>query len=70
MSNTIPLVIIIVVILGWQTARFHRARKDLAAAKNGVKDARKVLGVERAPFLIVSAIAILILWWWLKAHGA
>ena len=70
MSNAIPFVIIVVVILGWQTARFHHARKDLAAAKEGVKRARKVFGVERTPFLIIIAITALILWWWLKAHGA
>jgi hypothetical protein len=70
MSNIIPFVLIVILILGWQTARFHRARKDLAAAKDGVKAARRVLGVERVPFLIITAITVLILWWWLKAHGA
>lgn len=30
MSNAISFVITVVVILGWQTARFHRARKDAA----------------------------------------
>jgi hypothetical protein len=63
------LVIAIALILGWHGARFHRALKDLAGAKAGVGKARKILGIERTPFLIIGIIAFFMIWWWLNKHG-
>jgi hypothetical protein len=68
-TNAAALVIPIALFLGWQAARFHRALKDLAGAKDGVKKAKKILGIERKPFLLVAAIVSVLVWWWLHKHG-
>lgn len=67
--NAAAVIIPVALFLGVHGARFHRARKDVADAKAGVKKAQKVLGLERTPFLIIAGITFIIVWWWLRAHG-
>ena len=67
--NAAALIIPIAMFLGWHGARFHRALKDLAGAKDGVKKAQKILGIERTPFLIIAGITFVLVWWWIHKHG-
>lgn len=67
--NAAALLAAVALIAGWHGARFHRALKDLAGAKEGVDKARKVLGVERRPFLVIAGIVFILIWWWLHKHG-
>jgi hypothetical protein len=63
------LTIIIATLTGWYTARYRRARSDLAGAKDGVTKARQILSVERRLFLLVAAIVIITIWWWFDSHS-
>lgn len=63
------LAIIIATLTGWYSARYRRARSDLAGAKDGVTKARQILNVERRLFLLVAAIVVITVWWWLDAHS-
>jgi hypothetical protein len=62
-------VLVLAIAAGWYTARFLRARQDLAGAKAGVKIARRILGVERKAFLLVATIVFFVVWWWLASHS-
>jgi hypothetical protein len=61
--------LVLAIAAGWYTARFTRARRDLAGAKDGVKKARVILGVERRAFAIVATIVFFTVWWWLDSHS-
>jgi hypothetical protein len=62
-------VLVLAIAAGWYTARFTRARRDLAGAKAGVKVARRILGVERKAFAVVATIVFFVVWWWLDSHS-
>lgn len=62
-------VLVLAIAAGWFTARFTRARRDLAGAKEGVKKARQILGVERKAFAVVAVIVFFTVWWWLASHS-
>jgi hypothetical protein len=61
--------LVLAALAGWFTARFTRARRDLAGAKAGVKVARRILGVERKAFLLVAVVVFFVVWWWLDIHS-
>ena len=61
--------LILAALAGWYTARYRRARSDLTGAKDGVRKARVILGVERRAFLLVAGIAFIVVWWWLDSHS-
>jgi hypothetical protein len=67
--NAAAVIIPVALFLGWHGARFHRALKDVASAKDGAKKAQKILGLERTPFLIIGGTAFFVIWWWLHRHG-
>jgi hypothetical protein len=67
--NAAALVVSVALILGWHAARFARALKDLAGAKAGVDKAKRILGIERKPFLVIAVITFFIIWWWFHKHG-
>lgn len=69
MPAAIPALLILAALAGWTTARYRRARSDLAGAKASVTGARRVLGVERKAFLLVAVIVFFAIWWWLDAHS-
>jgi hypothetical protein len=69
MPDALVPLLILATIAGWHTARFLRARSDLAGAKDGVTKARQILSVERKAFLLVAAIVFLVIWWWLDSHS-
>ena len=62
------LLITLAIAGGWHTARFHRARKDLDGARDGVKKATRTRAIERKPFMLVAAIAFIVIWWWINRH--
>ena len=62
------LVISIVLFLGWHAARFTRARKDAAGAKDSLAGALRKLGVERRGFALFAVITVLLVWAWLDRH--
>lgn len=61
--------LILAALAGWFTARFLRARQDLTGAKDGVKKARAILGIERRAFAVVAGIVVIVVWWWLASHS-
>jgi hypothetical protein len=67
-TDAAALVISVALIFGWHAAKFVRAMKDLDGAKAGVERAKRTLGVERRPFLVIGVIAFFIIWWWINKH--
>lgn len=63
------LLLLAAIAIGWHTARYHRARRDLDGAKAGVKRAARVLASERKPFLVIAGIIVVVVWWWLHKHA-
>lgn len=61
--------LILAALAGWFTARYRRARTDLTGAKDGVKKARAILGVERKAFAVVAGVVFIVVWWWLASHS-
>jgi hypothetical protein len=68
-SGAAALLVTLAIAAGWHTARFHRARKDIANAQDNVKKAERNLTIERKPFLLIAGIALIVAWWWIHKHA-
>ena len=68
-SGAAALLVTLAIAAGWHTARFHRARKDIANAQDNVKKAERNLTIERKPFLLIAGIAFIVAWWWIHKHA-